>query len=305
MKVVRLLSVLCLAAPLFAQTSAPTSAPRVVRSPQIRNAQNFAVLPQVVDGLESGVTIWSTQIVLVNLNPNSGEPYTVNFYDESGNPAKVNIIDQASGGVTTISGSLNPGQTIRYTTAGLATTPIQTTWASVYNSGTGGQISAYEAIRDTVPSKNYFAETQVSCDFGIDNTATNPGGFMPFDNTATTIAGVPTQTYTSIAMVNPDLANTAGWATSLLVQIYNQNGTLIGTHTITLTSGQHTAFNANSEWPETAGIQGTLYFLPSTGTFSAITMFGLRAYNSSTYKTNATINLLQVTCPSAGCPTAP
>ncbi len=301
MQTIRLLPLLCFSFPLFSQTiNTPSPGPvktklevmaAPVRTTQIRNAQAFSVAPQVVDGLEAGGVVWTTQIVLVNLNPNSAEPYELNFYDANGNPALVTLI--GPGMVDTVSGSLNPGQTIRYTTAGLVPS-VQTTWASVFNGSTGADISLYEAVRDTVPTEGYYAETQVSCDFGIYNTTVNPGGFMPFDNT--------NGAYTALNMVNPDITNSLAGATSVLVQVYDTTGTRIGTHTVTLTPGQHTAFLANGTWPETDNVQGTLYFLPSTGTFTPITVFGLRSYVSGTYKTISTISLLQVTCPGTGCP---
>jgi hypothetical protein len=293
MNFLRLFPLFCLSAPLFAQTTSPAptadhslTVQRVVRSPQIRNAQAFGVLPQIADG-----SVWSTQIVLVNLNPLSGEPYELDFYDVNGNPTTVPIIGQGS--VSTLSGTLTPGQTIRFTTPGTAATETDS-WGTIINSNTGNEITAYEVIRDTLPAVGYFAETAISCDYGVYNTAVNPGGFMPFDNT--------NGGYTAIAMVNPAINGAPGGTDSLLVEIYDSTGALIGTHTVTLTPGQHTAFLGNALWPETDNLQGTLYFTPTTGTFSPITMFELRSFVSGTYKTISTVNLLQVTCPANGCP---
>lgn len=279
MNLIRVLPILCLTAPLIAQVPAINRTTQLKRTPQIRNAQAFSVLPQVADG-----GVWSTQIVIVNLNPNSAEQFEVDFYDSNGNSTTVPIV--GLGDVPYLRAGLNPGQTITYVTPGTATTETDT-WATTRNESTGADISVFENLRDTIPSENYFAETSISCDFGVDNTATNPGGFLPFDNTNGAV--------TALALVNPDFGNTTGGSTSILVQVLDSAGVSIGQHTVTLTGGKHTAFLVPTEWPEATNMQGTLYILPSTGTFSPITIFGLSSYFNAHYKTISTINLLQPT----------
>jgi hypothetical protein len=290
MNIVRLLPILCFSASLVAQGPAPGA---VRRSPQIAYAQAFGLLPQIVDG-----DIWSTVIKVVNLDSQSAEPYEVDFYNENGSAAQVSFIGQ-SGPVSKLTGTLNPGQTAVFTTPG-TTTPTQTTWGILNNAATGNYISTYELLRNTQPSIHYFAETAVATQEGFYNQAipgSSPagvvaGGYLPFDNTNGAL--------TALAVVNPDFAGTAGTDT-LLIQVINSSGTVIATHDLQQPKGTHQDFLIQNVWTETRGQAGTLYILPSTGTFSPVSILALSSYATATYKTLSTINILQPT----GAPTPP
>lgn len=286
MNVVRLLPFLCLSASLLAQTPTPNHG-AVERSPQVANAQAFGLLPQIVDG-----DIWSTVIKVVNLDSQSVEKYELDFYDESGNPADVSFIGQA-GPVNKLSGSLSPGQTATFATPVTSPgTKVQTTWAVLNSANTGNYISTYESIRNTIPSINYFAETSVATETGFHNAAipnSNPagvisGGYLPFDNTNGAL--------TALAVVNPDFTGTLGTDT-LLVQVIDSNGSVIAQHDLQQLKGTHHDFLIQNQWGETRGMVGTLYILPSTGTFSPVSILALSSYATANYKTLATINVLR------------
>jgi hypothetical protein len=97
---------------------------------------------------------------------------------------------------------------------------------------------------------------------------------------------------TALAVVNPDLAGTAGTDT-LDVQIVNADGTQGQIHALQVTKGTHRDFLIQNVWTETRNAAGTLHILPSTGTFSPVSILALSSYASGTYKTLATINILQ------------
>jgi hypothetical protein len=238
------------------------------KTPKLLYAEYYNIVPQVVDGLQAGQGVWTTELHVVNLDPNYATTFELDFYNPEGAAASVGIV--GTGGTVTqmssISGSLEPLQEVTYVTGGLPTT-TQVGWAML-NQSVGGlftegyYVSVYETINLFNAAANYLASESGPSDFGITFTSTSPGSSLAFDNT--------NSGFTTLAFVNPDAQIDAQIGTGytaevpvLYITFVNSAGAVIGTPvTYTVPTGTQTNVIVANTWPQTAGLAGTMYILP-------------------------------------------
>ena len=279
MKTVLIVSLLACSSCLqlaFAQTAAaPANVVTTARNvPKILQADKFEVLPQVVDGGQ-----YTTQVVISNLNQTQAS-YQVDFFDDNGASVSFNFVD--IGNVSSLSGSLNPGQTVTFSTAGQETSTQG--WALISADHTDYGVSVYEIVRSSLNSLNA-AETPVMGTYGFYGVQGLQSGVMQFDNTNGFL--------TSMALVNADVLGAYGTNSTLNVTILDDQGNTLGQHTVTLNAGQHIAFILSDKGPEVNNARGSLVMSPSDGNFTAISAMGLRYYITGSSFTFTTLPIMQ------------
>jgi hypothetical protein len=243
--------------------------------PKLLYAENFFVVPEIVDGLQAGLGVWTTELHIVNLDPNNTGSFELDFFNQNGTAATVGIVGQ--GPSTSILGTLNPGQIATYVTAGEPAS-VQVTWAQLNNSTTGAYVSVYETINLSDAAAHCLSSMSGPSDYGVNNYSTQPGVYLPFDNTNGAL--------TAAAFANPDSTNTYN-ANTLQIQFIDAKGQLFDTETLTIPPGNQVALMIASQWPKTANLAGTLYILPYTPAagstpplypdFSPITLMAIQA----------------------------
>jgi len=251
---------------------------QTTKVPKLSYAENYFVLPQVADGTQAGQGVWTTEFHIVNLDPAHTASFELDFYNANGTPATF-LIAGPTFEVSSISGTLNPGEMATYVTAGLPKT-VQTGWAALNVNTTGAYVSAYETINLYNPAENYLSSVAGPSDFGVDGYNNQPGTYLPFDNTNGAV--------TTAAFANPDFANVYS-ANTLQIEFIDMKGVVFDTETYTVAPGTQTAVVIANQWPKTANLSGTMYILPynpATGTtpataamyppFSPITILALQ-----------------------------
>jgi hypothetical protein len=285
------------------------------KNPKLLYAEYYFIAPQIVDGLQAGQGVWTTEFHIINLDPINSTTFELDFFNPSGTAASVGIV--GTGGavtsVSSVSGSLDPGQEVTYVTGGLPTT-TQVYWGMLNYNSTGQFVSLYESINLFNAASNYLASESGPSDFGIYNYSNDPGTYLPFDNT--------NSGFTTLAFVNPDAQIDAEVGTgytaevpSIQISFINSSGTVFDTETYTVPSGTQTNVIIANTWPKTAGIAGTMYILPYTPAsgataasfpeFSDITILALQSkstQNGSGFShTNAFVPLLTIGCYTGEC----
>lgn len=241
------------------------------KSPKLLYAEDFFVVPQIADGTQAGQGVWTTAFHIINLDTANSWPYELDFYTPAGAAASVGIV--GLGSVTSVSGTLVPGQVVTYVTSGLPAT-VQTYWGVLNLNNSGPWVSVWETVNLANSAANYLSSMAGPSDFGVNYTSTNPGLFFPFDNT--------NNQFTTAAFANPDFTNYYN-ANTLQIQFLDSTGTLIDTENYTVNPGTQTAVVVSNTWPKTANIAGTMYIIPydpssgSNPAFSPITILGLQA----------------------------
>jgi hypothetical protein len=284
---------------------------KAAKSPKLLYAEYYNIVPQVVDGLQAGQGVWTTELHVVNLDPGFSTTFELDFFNPDGSAASVGIV--GTGGTVTqmssVSGTLDPLQEVTYVTGGLPTT-TQVGWAMLNQSvgglfTTGYYVSVYETINLFNAAANYLASESGPSDFGIYNDTGNPGTSLAFDNT--------NSSFTTLAFVNPDAQIDAQIGTGytaevplLYITFVNSAGAVIGSPvTYTVPTGTQTNVIMANTWPQTAGLAGTMYIIPySTGctsacpTLSDITVLALQSKSTQNgagfSHTNAFVPLLTI-----------
>ena len=283
------------------------------KTPKLLYSEYYNIAPQVVDGLQAGQGVWTTELHIINLDPGFAATFELDFFTPEGGAASVGIV--GTGGtvtqVSSVSGSLAPLQEVTYVTGGLPTT-TQVSWGML-NQSVGGlftqgyYVSVYETINLFNAAANYLASESGPSDFGIYFDAGNPGTSLAFDNT--------NSGFTTLAFVNPDAQIDAQIGTgytaevpTLQITFLNSAGAVIGSPvSYTVPTGTQTNVIIANTWPQTAGLAGTMYILPYTGSgttsasypaYSDITILALQSkstQNGSGFShTNAFVPLLTI-----------
>ena len=271
-----LLSVLLAALPLAGQTAdvrtgathpltTPRRTVRTANSPAILGAEFFSILPHVIDGVGGG-SGWTTQVVIANTGTDV-ENWEVDFFSDSNQPMKFAF---ANLGLTSyLAGTLNPGQTVSYTTSGKtagASGALVDGWGSL-NSNSGSSISVYQVLVDSLPQFLFSSASSTLSTFGLGGSSPQPGAVIPFDNTNGYIDG--------LAFTNPDSTNQYSTGDTINVVVYNTNYNQIGSHQVTVAAGQKQLIVMPSTWTETANQKGSLVITPQGTDFSPITPSGV------------------------------
>jgi len=201
-----------------------------------------------------GGTEWNTTLLITNLSSTS-ESFTLNFFDDTGLP-KLMPIDTL-GMVNTITGTIAPGQLLRYQTGAAAT--LQVAWALLTPATPStARLAGFAIFRQTVPSGN----STVSSEGVVDLTGITTSKYvLLYDNLNGPV--------TVATFANPDPLGSL----TILVDIRNETGTVIATDSITLPPLGHTAFVLTDRFPSTAFKRGSIRFNASPKGFTGL---GLR-----------------------------
>jgi hypothetical protein len=187
---------------------------------------------------------WSTAISLINLSA-SPVSLTIGFHGDDGSawnlPAVVTYQGAARDVITSsLTEVLNPNATLLIV-AGDPSADSQTGWADVVSSGPIGGYAIFRASSGNGPPNESTVPLQA---------ALPPAITVPYDNTGSLI--------TSVGLANPGAASATVTAT-----IWDDSGTQLGTQTIAIAAGGHTAFEMASKLSPTAGQRGIVRFQSS------------------------------------------
>ncbi|HWF47747.1 MAG TPA: hypothetical protein VG168_12130 [Bryobacteraceae bacterium] len=289
-----LLSLLVAAAPLVGQsadvqsgTTHPLASPRRAatsstgNSPAILGAQLFSILPHVVDGVGGG-SGWTTQVVITNTGTGV-ESWEVDFYSDSNQAMSFNFT--GVGLVSYLAGALNPGQSVTYTTNGQTNGGAITDGWGALNPSSGGSISIYQVLVDSLPQFLFASSSSTLSTYGIGGDSTQPGAVIPFDNTNGFIDG--------LAFTNPDSTNQNPSGDTINVTVYDSNYSQLGTHQVTVAPGNKVLVVMPTAWTETANQKGSLYIFPQGSNFSPITPLALRFQYLGAAQSFTTLPVLQ------------
>jgi hypothetical protein len=220
-------------------------------------AQSRAALAHVAAG-----DIWSTTITLVNL---SAAPIslTLAFHADDGSawPLFATVTNQGASRAViaaSVSEVLQPNASLRIV-AGDPLAATQTGWADVVSSAPITGFALLSAASGTGPP----AESSTAFQVQLPSAVT-----FPYDNTAGSV--------TSIAISNPGAASAVITAT-----MWDDSGTLLGTQTLPLPAGGHTAFELPRKLAVTAAHRGVVRF--QTSALEGIAGLALRFSSFGTF----------------------
>src|SRR5258708_35431683 len=194
------------------------------------HAQNVgSVMPHLVDA--GG---WETTF-FINNEGNIAETYSIDFNDINGAPLSLPL---ANGNFTTgVTGTVAANGLAIVQTFGAFTGDIAQGWAFI---DAGPDVTGFAVFTNTISNDIVYEATVPFA------TALLTRLFVPFDNTSGFATGVA-------------LVNDSASSVTLQVLHYDESGILLGTEpSIVLGPDSHTAFNAISQFPDTAGRFGTL-----------------------------------------------
>jgi hypothetical protein len=217
-------------------------------------------IPHIVDG--SG---WKTTITLVNL-ATAPRRYKIAFRGDDGAARSFDFVGRGSG--STFSGEIPRGGLAVLETTG-SRSDLASGWAALDGLETDYEIGLAAVFAASVSGRPDF-EATVSASAGIEYDS-----ILPFDNARGFV--------TSMAVLNPSPVNT----TTIPLTIYDENGSVLRTDSITLTRGQKIAFATNARWPELAGRRGTIQFQGLSGGWSVL---GFRFHPSGSF---TTVNVME------------
>jgi hypothetical protein len=267
MKYLLVAAALLLALPLcsFAQTRP--------RQPKLNGLFSGNYVPHLLDGGN-----YRTIIYIQNFGK-AAESYVLNLMNEDGTPALFHIAELGgvSGG---LSGTLQPLQVAVFHTNTTAVLPVaQTGWAQFDELSTGFDVSVYEIIESADPITGVWATQSmlVANSLFVSDTEFP---ILQFDQTGGVVCGA--------AVVNPSSFT----AVSLVLQVLNASGTVVGSTPLTLQPLQHVSFKLTDEVAASLGITGSLRFSnAATGQLVEIVVIGIKA---TAYKSGWTQTSLPV-----------
>lgn len=210
---------------------------------------------------------WRTTWFVVNTTSNPNAAVRLNFIGDDGNPLVIPLTNPLTGEV------LTPASSASTTVPPYGMLAVRSDSANPVGTSGWVQVSTDSATTTVAESFQYTSLPDAAHN-GVINvqeggapvvSVLTPGYLMPFveaqgESMAVAIANITTSPI------------------SVTVTIRNYLGTVKGTHNITLTAQQHTAFLLGAEYPETIGVAGTIEFsTPAAGQFSVM---GL-SYNST------------------------
>ena len=203
---------------------------------------------------------WKTTFVLVNTGTSAAQLH-LQFFDDYGNPLVIPMSFPQSGGGASVFDSkvdrtLNAGATLLVESEGPLENPVQTGSAQLT---TTGNVSGFGIFRYEPNGQ----EALVS----LENR--NASSYiLAFDNTGGISTGVA-------------VSNSSRQVANVPVIIRDDSGAQIGTSTIPLAANGHGAFVLATQFPETAGIRGTLEFTTPAG--AQINVLGIRSPPTHTF----------------------
>lgn len=194
---------------------------------------------------------WHTTLFLTNLS-NTAENFILRFYDDAGLAKPMPIA--TLGTVDTITGTIAPGQTIRYETGAGPT--LEVSWALLTPATPAtARLSGLAVFRQTVPSGTSTVSSEGVVEF---TPVTESKYVLLYDN-----LGGP---LTTAAFVNPDALSSL----TILADIRDENGALLATDSITLQPLGHTAFELMQRFPITINRRGSIRFDSSPRGFTGL-----------------------------------
>ena len=209
---------------------------------------------------------WKTTFVLVNTGTSAAQTH-LQFFDDYGNPLVLPLAFPQSGAGASVFDSkidrtLNAGASLLIESDGPLENPVQTGSAQLT---TTGNVSAFGIFRyepngqeAVVPLENRNAGSYI----------------LAFDNTAGISTGVA-------------MSNSSWQVASVPVIVRDDTGTQIGTSAIPLAANGHGAFVLATQFPQTAGIRGTLEFITPAG--AQLSVLGIRSPPTHTFTTLPTL----------------
>ena len=206
---------------------------------------NALVLAQLV----GGGTEWRTTFFVTNLS-STAEDFTLRFHDDAGLPKSIPM--DALGTVDTITGTLAPAQTRRFETG--ASGILQVAWALLIpGTPSTNRLAGLAVFRQTVPSGMTTVSSEAVVDF---LPSTGNKYVLLYDN----LNGFDT----TAMLANPDALNQL----TILADIRDEQGVLLGTDQIVLPPLGHTAFILRERFPSTLNQRGSIRLAVSPGGFA-------------------------------------
>jgi hypothetical protein len=203
---------------------------------------------------------WETTFVLIN-TADSAAQANLTFFDPDGNPLPLSLTFPQGGNPTTAT-------TLSQTIAAGASLWVQSTGqlSAEYQEGsaqltTNGNVSGFVIFRyntngqeAVVPLENRNASTY----------------FIAYDNSGGTATGVAISSVSSVGITVP-------------VTPRDDTGAILGIGSIVLAANGHTSFVLATQFPQTAGLRGTLEFDAPDG--AQISLLGIRTPPALTFTT--------------------
>jgi hypothetical protein len=211
--------------------------------------------------LAAGGDGWQTTFVLVNTGT-SAAPATLSFLAPNGNTLALPVsFPQSGSGVTTLTSSvtrtLAAGETVTIQSTGSATLLTGSAQLS-----TAGNISGFAIFR--------FNPTGQEAVVPIESR-NRPAYLLAFNGTSSIATGISVSNMT-----------TGAQPVSIPVIVYDENGNLLGNHTLTLPANGEFSGNLGAAlYPETVNIRGLIEFDAPAG--AQIGVLGIRTPPTSTY----------------------
>ncbi len=242
------------------------------RQPKLDGIGTGSYVPQLLDGGN-----YRTIIYVQNFG-SSAESYILDLLNEDGTPASFHIAE-LGGTSGSLSGTLQPMAVAVFHTNSAAAGPVsQVGWAQFDLNNTGFDVSVYEVIESADPITGIWTTQSMVVSNEI-FVADSDHPLILFDQTSGYVCGA--------AIVN------VGWEpTTLLLDVIDANGVVVGSGTLTLQPSQHINFVLTDQLPASAGIMGSVRLRNSTsGWVSSLAVMGIKA---TAYKSGWTQTSLPV-----------
>jgi hypothetical protein len=245
MKLLNVLRLSVMAALAMSLTVVSAGAQTRPRQPKLVGAGAGYYVPHLLDGGN-----YRTIIYIQNFGK-VAESFVLNLMNEDGTPASFHIAELGgvSGGM---SGTLQPLQVAVFHTNTTAVLPVaQTGWAQFDELNTGFDVSVYEIIESADPIAGVWTTQSmlISNSLFVSDTESP---ILQFDQTNGVVCGA--------AVVNPSSFT----AVSLVLQVLNASGVVVGMTTLSLQPLHHVSFKLTDEVAASAGIAGSLRVSNST-----------------------------------------
>ena len=207
---------------------------------------------------------WQTTFALVNAG-NTPANTTLSFFDDNGSPLPLTLTALSGINSSPLPGfpsaytqTIAPNSTLWLQTSGPATSLQLTGSARLV---TSGNVSGYAIFRYNPNGQEAVVPLE----------SRNPGSFLiAFDNTNTTATGVA-------------ISSGSAQPISIPVVIRDDTGKVLPAAPIPLVANGHMSFMLAQQYPQTAGIRGTVEFVVPTGV--PISVLGIRSPPALTFTT--------------------
>jgi sugar lactone lactonase YvrE len=202
---------------------------------------------------------WSTTVYLANVTSNQiAVAITIRTDDGTALNLPLTVTQQgASQNLTTstVNTTIGPNSTV-VLEMGQQVSELITGWADVATSGPVNGFAIFRSTAGAISEGTSPLQTQFQSKLDL-----------PYDNRSGFV--------TAIA-----LANVSAAAATLTANVWDSTGVSLGTQSITIPAGGHTAFVLPDKLPQTAGLQGLVQFQSSAGNLAAV---GLRVSPQGTF----------------------